>query len=88
MKSRTDLQLNDTIEHPDLSDLLVQFRRHVERKPGTPVEQLDANAALLLNDLCEFLKLDAPQRQRVLGHSAVTFVHMVLLADDRLSIIH
>ncbi len=88
MKFRTDLQLNDAIEHPDLSDLLAQFRRHVEREAGTPVEQLDANAALLLHDLCEFLKLDAPQRQRVLGQPAVAFVHMVLLADDRLSIIH
>jgi len=89
MRTLTDLRrLEDAIELQNMSDLLADFRRHVERKAGTPIEQLDANAALLLHDLCEFLKLGAPQRQKVLGHSAAVFVHAVLLSDDRLSIIH
>ena len=81
-------RLDATLEYRNMSDLLADFRRYLEREAGTPVERLDVNAALLLHDLCEFLELGEPQRQKVLGRSAAAFVKAELDARVSLPVIH
>jgi hypothetical protein len=87
-KALTDIRRMDaTLEYRNMSDLLKGFREYLEREAGTPVERLDANAALVLHDLCEFLRLGEPQRQKVLGRSAVAFVNAELATRVKLPII-
>jgi hypothetical protein len=76
------------VEYRNMSDLLADFRKYLERDAGTPVERLDANAALLLHDLCQFLKLGGPQQQKVLGRSAASYVEVQLNTRVRLPVIH
>jgi hypothetical protein len=87
-RALTDIRrLDAALEYRNVSDLLKGFREYLEREAGTPIERLDANAALVLHDLCEFLRLGEPQRQKVLGHSAVAFVNAELATRVRLPII-
>jgi len=81
-------RLDATLEYRNMSDLLKGFRQYLEREAGTPIERLDANAALILHDLCQFLKLGEAQRQKVLGRSAVTFVATELDARINLTTRH
>ena len=60
-------RLDATLEYRNVSDLLKGFREYLEHEAGIPIERLDANAALILYDLCGFLRLGEPQRQKVLG---------------------
>ena len=89
MRALADIRKMEVgIEYRSMSDLLADFRRYLEREAGTPVERLDANAALLLHDLCQFLKLGGPQRQKVLGWSAASYVEAQLDTQVRLPVIH
>ncbi len=81
-------RLDAIIEYRNMSDLLADFRRYLEREAGTPIERLDANAALLLHDLCVFLKLGEPQCQKVLGKSAVNFINAELDTRVTLPVTH
>lgn len=72
------------IEYREMSGLLLDFRRYVEREAGSPIERLEVNGALLLNALCWFLGFDEAERQRVLGKSAAAFVGA--LPDERVSL--
>ena len=76
------------IQYKSMSDLLKGFRQYLEREAGTPVERIETSAALFLNDLCNFLELGEPQRQRVLGRSAVAFIEAELETRVRLPRIH
>ena len=89
MKRLTDIMpiAQPVIQYRSMSDLLKSFRQYLEREAGTPVERLDANAALFLNDLCNFLELGEAQRQKVLGRSAVTFIEAELKTRARLPMI-
>lgn len=62
------------VEFFSLGAALAEFRRWLERENGTPIQDIELNAALLLHDLCRFLKLGEKQRQQVLGQSGVEFV--------------
>lgn len=66
------------IEFTNVSSLLADFRRYIERESGVPIERIELNGALLLNDLCRFLRLGEEQRERVLGKSATSFVEQTL----------
>ena len=89
MRTLADIRrLDATLEYRNMSDLLADFRRYLEREAGTPIERLDVNAALLLHDLCEFLELGEPQRQKVLGWSAAAFVKAELDARVSLPVVH
>ena len=77
-----------TLEYRNMSDLLADFRCYLEREAGTPVERIETNAALFLYDLCQFLELGEPQRQKVMGKSAATFVKATLVRRVRLPVIH
>ncbi len=76
------------IEYKTMSGLLADFRKYVERDAGMPVERLEVNAALLLNDLCDFLDLGESQRQKVLGRSATAFIQAELATRVNLPVIH
>ena len=89
MRTLVDIRrLDATLEYRNMSDLLADFRKYLEREAGTPIERLEANAALLLHDLCEFLELGEPQRQKVLGKSGVAFVKTELDTRVKLPVIH
>ncbi len=62
------------VEFFSLSAALAEFRRCLERESGAPIQDMELNAALILNDLCRFLHLGEKQRQQVLGKSAVTCI--------------
>jgi len=66
------------VEYVTMSTLLADFRRYIEREAGTPMERLEINGALLLNDLCSFLGMDESLRRKVLGRSAAAFVEATL----------
>ena len=66
------------VEYVTMSTLLADFRRYIEREAGTPMERLEINGALLLNDLCSFLGMDESLRHKVLGRSAAAFVEATL----------
>lgn len=50
-----------------LTKLLTDFRQQLEQESGRTVNQLDANAAELLSDLCRFLGLSDSNRWKILG---------------------
>jgi hypothetical protein len=59
-----------TLEDPDLMSLavlLAEFRRYIEREAEVSIDEFEANAGLLLHDLCEFLHFGEKQRAQVLG---------------------
>jgi hypothetical protein len=66
------------IEYKNVAFLLADFRRYIEREADVPIERIELNGALLLNDLCRFFRLQEGERQRVLGHAAAAYVEQVL----------
>jgi len=71
------------IQYKEMSGLLLDFRRYLERENGgLPVQQLETTAALILHDFVQFLGLGAQQREKVLGRSAAAFVDALL--DERI----
>ena len=59
------------IEHESMVNLLVDFRRRLEREnDGKPLYAAETNAAYFLYDLSNYLGLDPEQRAQVLGKSA------------------
>jgi hypothetical protein len=81
-------RLDATLEYRNMSDLLADFRKYLEKDAGAPVQRIEANAALFLSDLCEFLRLGESQRQKVLGRAATSFVAMELAQQVKLPVIH
>ena len=81
-------RLDATLEYRNMSDLLKDFRQYLEHEAGAPVERIETSAALFLYDLCQFLELGEPQRQKVMGKSAATFVNATLVRRVRLPVIH
>ncbi len=77
-------RLDASLQYSTVSDLLRDFRRYIEREAGVPVERIELNGALLLDDLCRFLRLGEQQRQKVLGRSAAAFVDATL--DERVTL--
>jgi hypothetical protein len=69
------------LQYKDMTSLLVDLRRFLEREHGQPVQTLEVNAALLLHDLAIFVGLDQQQREKVLGKPATAFVDALL--DER-----
>ncbi len=74
------------VEFFSLSAALAEFRRCLERESGEPVQNLEVNAALLLNDLCRFLTLGDKQRRQVLGQPATAYVEEVI--NERINLTH
>ena len=66
------------LQYATMSHLLLDFRRYIEREAGQPIERIELNGALWMNDLCRFLRLGEGQRERVLGKSAVAYVEQTL----------
>ena len=57
----------------NLSDELAKFRAQLEREAGLPLQEIELNAALLLDDLIAFLEFGEAQRAKILGQ-AIEFV--------------
>jgi hypothetical protein len=76
------------IEYTTMSKLLADFRKQLERDSGAPIEQTELNAALLLHDLCAFLKLGEKQRREVLGNRGAAFVDSFVNTPVQLPIRH
>ena len=66
------------VEFFSLSAALAEFRRCLERESEMPIQDIELNAALLLHDLCRFLKLGEMQRQQVLGKAGAAFIQTLL----------
>jgi len=89
LQSLVDIRrLDASLHYSTVSDLLRDFRKFLERDAAVPVERIELNGALLLNDLCQFLKLGEQQRQKVLGRSAAVYVDTLLDKRVTLPIIH
>jgi hypothetical protein len=71
-------RMDASLQYSTVSDLLRDFRKFLERDADVPVERIELNGALLLNDLCRFLKLGEQQRMKVLGRSAAAYVDALL----------
>ena len=69
------------LEYKDMSKLLVDFRKYLEREHGQPVQTLEVNGAVLLHDFVMFLGLGQQQREKILGGPATPFVDALL--DER-----
>ena len=78
-----------TIQYRTMSDLLRDFRHYLEREAGEPIQQIEAPAALILNDLCTFLMLSDSLKRKVLGTSALAWVNSQLGDQpNKLPVIH
>lgn len=73
------------VEYFSLADALRHFRETFEREAGRPAYGMEVNAALLLDDLCEFLQLAPKHQARVLGTRGAAFVHS--LKADRVCLV-
>ncbi len=65
------------VEYFSLTAALKHFRQHVEQSTGTPIQNIEINAALFLDDVCKFVGLSDEKRRDVLGKSASVFVSSV-----------
>ncbi len=62
------------VEYFSLTAALKHFRQQVEQSTGTPVQNIEINAALFLDDVCRFIGLSDEKRREVLGRQAAAFV--------------
>jgi hypothetical protein len=76
------------IEYTTMSKLLADFRKQLERDLDGRIEQTELNSALLLHDLCTFLKLGEKQRREVLGERGAAFVDSILATSVNATVRH
>ena len=76
------------VTYTSLDALLADFRRFLEKDAGVPIERLELNVALVLYDLCCFIKLANTQRRKVLGKTAAAFVEAELAQRMTLPVVH
>jgi hypothetical protein len=72
-----------SVEYASMTSLLQDFRRQLEHASGGPINDLNANAAEIISDLCRFLGLSEQNRRKVLGTNGAQ--HTDLL--ERMSVI-
>ena len=65
------------LEYFSLTACLKHFRQTVERDTGAPIQTLEVNAALFLDDVAKFVGLSDEKRRELLGKSAASFVDSV-----------
>jgi hypothetical protein len=65
------------VEYFSLTAALKRFRQQVESGTGAPIQNIEINAALLLDDVCKFIGLSDDRRRVVFGKSAAVFVSSV-----------
>jgi len=65
------------VEYFSLTAALKHFRQEVEKGTGAPIQTLEMNCALLLDDIAKFIGLSEERRREVLGKSAAAFVSSV-----------
>lgn len=57
-----------------MSDLLRDFRVYLEEEAGLPIQNMYFNAALLLQDLCDFMGISQANQTKILGPTQATFL--------------
>ncbi len=62
------------VEYFSLTAALKHFRQEVEKGAGTPIQKIEINAALFLDDMMKWIGLNEDKRKEVLGKSAASFV--------------
>jgi hypothetical protein len=67
-----------TVEYAYMSDLLKEFRLYLEDEAGLPIQNMYFNAALLLEDLCDFLGISPENRAKVLGTSGALHIQQFI----------
>lgn len=72
------------IEFVSISNELFRFRCKLENEAEKPIHELEVNAAMLLSDLAEHLKLGAAQHDSILGQPAVDFIAALMSERVRL----
>ncbi len=65
------------VEYFSLTAALKHFRQEIEKGTGAPIQTIEINAALFLDDVCKFIGLSDERRADVLGKSAAAFVSSV-----------
>jgi hypothetical protein len=65
------------VEYFSLTAALKHFRQQVETGTLTPIQNIEINAALFLDDVCKFIGLSDEKRREVLGKHAAAFVSSV-----------
>ena len=68
------------VEYASMTTLLHDFRRKLEHESGGPINHLNANAAEIISDLCNYLGLSDANRRKILGQNGAQHVDMVLIA--------
>ena len=76
--SAQQLSQFSNVEVFSLSQALRRFRQQLESQAEKPIHEIDANAALLLSDLCVFMGLGERQHDTILGQEAVNFLTEML----------
>jgi hypothetical protein len=51
------------IEYFSLTAVLKHFRQQIESGTGAPIQNIEINAALLLDDVCKFIGLSEDRRR-------------------------
>jgi hypothetical protein len=65
------------VEYFSLTAALKHFRQEVEKGTGAPIQTIEVNAAMLLDDVAKFIGLSEERRREVLGKNAAAFVSSV-----------
>jgi hypothetical protein len=69
-----------SVEYASMTSLLTDFRRQLEHGSGGYIHQLDnANAAMIISDLCIFLGLSDQNRRKILGAKAAAFIDSMMV---------
>ena len=65
------------LEYFSLSAALLHFRQEVEKGTGAPIQNVEVNACLFLDDIMKWIGMSEAKRAEVLGKSASVFVASV-----------
>lgn len=80
MTTKRSLPQVQNVEFISLTQELMRFRQQLEIEAGEPLCGLEVDAALLLSDLCNFLKLGPTQKALILGEQGTAYLVAVLQA--------
>lgn len=74
------------LQYKTMSGLLSDFRKHIEREAGQPCQEIEAPVAMVLFDLCEYLRLSDDLTLKVLGASADRWIRCQLDGQPKIKI--
>ena len=79
MREATRRATVGNMQFVDIAEELRRFRMKLESESdGTPITEIETNAAMLLSDLCCFLELTTEQHDDVIGAAGCAFLEAML----------